>query len=75
MTLNMLMDGNFQLSDQDIESLVKHLDENGDGTIDFKEFCEAFQVIDMEAQRNSPTATLRQMARSRTTRRSFQSST
>lgn len=74
-TLNMLMDGNFQLSDQDIESLVKHLDENGDGTIDFKEFCEAFQVIDMEAQRNSPTATLRQMARSRTTRRSFQSST
>ena len=55
-TLNLLMDGNFQLSDQDIESLVKHLDEDGNGSIDYHEFCNAFSAIDVEA--SAPTRDL-----------------
>jgi len=53
--LNDLVDGAFQLSEEDIKSLVLHLDTNEDGTVDYSEFCNAFSVIDVRAICGSPS--------------------
>eukprot|EP00667_Euglena_gracilis_P001851 EG_transcript_1851 len=52
--LNTLVDGCFQLSRQDIELLVQHLDTNEDGCVDYAEFCNAFTVVDTHGIASCP---------------------
>lgn len=54
--LNDLMEGCFQLSPQDIETLVAHLDTNEDGRVDYNEFCTAFAIVDTHALLKGPAS-------------------
>jgi protein phosphatase len=50
--INALLDN--PLSEMQVDQLMKSLDRNGDGSLDYKEFLEGFQIVDASAPANIP---------------------